>query len=433
LPRLIGWLLKPSGKKYAWDTERFQKISSFPGMSNEVSYRDKMWNNQKQFMRKHPQLPMPFVLPSFILPAEREEFRRAWERTENKMWISKMPVSSLSHGIRMLEHWKDFPEKKNVVQKYVHNPILYDNIKVELKHSFVVTSVHPLRIYSHPGVLVALLAKANYSTHPEDIGNLCIHTRVKKIKCDRANFLHQLSPAAYLEMMGVLDTKYNFQKLIHSMDEAVILTLLSAESRLSKAFYRNAKNRYNYMHLMTADFMVDENGQPWLMEMNGAPLRDVNVPWRKERNYDFYSKILNIAGYHLPPTIGAQAEAIVRNSSGFENTTKVVMDESLYRIKLTPNEKLKQDKYANITDRSTYMNSILDDLTEDDVHMLMAVEDELNRVKFGRRIFPTRSVAKYIPFIESNNYYYKLLDAWENKYGETRSIGRQVLENQEKS
>jgi len=430
VPKILGWLRKPVGIE-TWKTRSYQKVNSFPSMTRQLSYKDGLRKNQNEFMRRNPKFHMPFVLPSFILPEEMNAFRKAWETTDNKLWIRKSPRASRSTGIEMLTNWTHLNagDMTSVVQKYVHNPILYDNLKVELKYYFLVTSVHPLRIYSHPANPIVFVAHANYSTKQEDISNICIHGRPAHLKCPRSDFLSSLNSEAYLGLPTFLNTKCNLAQIMHAMDDAVILTLLSAESRLTTDFYKKAKNRYNYFQIFSADFMVDESGQPWLMEINGAPLCTVPVERLRQINIDFYSDALIIAGYHLPRSLGAQAQALVRNDGAYRNITNVVLDETLYQIELSTDEKEKHLKYGNTKDRQLYLTSILHNLTRDDIRMLMITEDELGRVTAGKRIFPGRSIAKYIPLIGSSSYYYKLLDAWETKYGESRSTGRLLLEN----
>jgi len=106
-----------------------------------------------------------------------------------------------------------------------------------------------------------------------------------------------------------------------------------------------------------------------------------------------------------------------------------VLNDALYAINLSEAEEQKQLEFNKVEERSSYLTSILNNLTRDDVRLLMITEDELSRLKWSKRIFPRRSLAKYIPLVESSNYYYKLLDAWEVKYGENRTAGRRLLED----
>jgi len=430
----LGWFRKPSGRL----GKNFQKVNSFPSMGKELSYKDGLFNNLNKFNQKHPRTPMPFLIPSFVLPDEMDAFKKAWVKTENKLWISKRPYSSFSRNIKMLTHWQDFDQgrdRRSLVQKYIQNPMLHDNLKTEVKYVFLVTSVHPLRIYSLPGSLLISWADSNYTADPTRIHDTCIHLRLAdsgRNKCDRPDFMADHTDTQYHDFYLQVNSKYNIEKLLHGMDQAVLLSLLSAEKSLTRAFYRSAKNRNDFFQLMGADFVVDEHGTPWLMEINASPMRAIE-PRFSCQNYhlkDFYSDALNIAGFHLPPTIETSAQQLIKSDHRFANLTKVVLDqnETLYAMKLSEDEARKQSEFRNLNERHSYLSSILQNLTRDDVRLLMIAEDELYRARIARRLFPKPSMGNYLQYVESDKYYYKLLDAWETRYGDDRSAGRKLLE-----
>lgn len=64
-----------------------------------------------------------------------------------------------------------------------------------------------------------------------------------------------------------------------------------------------------------------------------------------------------------------------------------------------------------------YLDSILKNLTPDDIRCLLISEDELARSAPLERIFPSSTSHKYLRFIENPRYYNRLMDAWEHKYG----------------
>lgn len=70
---------------------------------------------------------------------------------------------------------------------------------------------------------------------------------------------------------------------------------------------------------------------------------------------------------------------------------------------------------------------MLDVLTPDDVRMLAASEDELERLGEFERIFPSALSSRYLRFFESPRYLNILLDQWERKYWNNRQRGMSVL------
>ena len=72
----------------------------------------------------------------------------------------------------------------------------------------------------------------------------------------------------------------------------------------------------------------------------------------------------------------------------------------------------------------SYVDTILDDLTPNDVRVLIKTEEELSQTQHFTRLFPNENsheLFKY--YYEGIPYNDKLLDAWEYKYGNQRSKG----------
>lgn len=77
----------------------------------------------------------------------------------------------------------------------------------------------------------------------------------------------------------------------------------------------------------------------------------------------------------------------------------------------------------NISEQLISRESILSDLSQSDVRVLMLAEDELPRCGQFRRVFPSADSSKYLKYFDKPRYYNLLLDAWEHKYRENRVEG----------
>lgn len=75
-------------------------------------------------------------------------------------------------------------------------------------------------------------------------------------------------------------------------------------------------------------------------------------------------------------------------------------------------------------------DSILNDLTQNDIRVLMLTEDELSRCGQFKRVFPSSSSSKYLKYLDKPRYYNLLLDAWEQKYLDNRVEGISRLSSQ---
>jgi len=67
--------------------------------------------------------------------------------------------------------------------------------------------------------------------------------------------------------------------------------------------------------------------------------------------------------------------------------------------------------------------SILSDLSQSDIRVLMIAEDELSRSGQFRRVFPSADSSKYLKYFDKPRYFNLLLDAWEQKYKDNRLEG----------
>ena len=80
-------------------------------------------------------------------------------------WIIKPTSSSQGKGIYITNNYKDVEnvEAPMIASHYIHNPLLIDGLKFDLRIYVLVTSVNPLRIYVYREGLVRF-ATEKYNT-----------------------------------------------------------------------------------------------------------------------------------------------------------------------------------------------------------------------------------------------------------------------------
>ena len=91
-------------------------------------------------------------------------------------WIIKPPNLFCGMGIRVINNFKEIPNKKSqlCVQSYIKTPYLINNLKFDLRVYVLVTSVDPLRIYISREL--ARLSSARLNAH------LCAGVVMRKTK-----------------------------------------------------------------------------------------------------------------------------------------------------------------------------------------------------------------------------------------------------------
>ena len=89
---------------------------------------------------------------------------------------------------------------------------------------------------------------------------------------------------------------------------------------------------------------------------------------------------------------------------------------------------VQENNFRNRDEAGEDNLSLLDDLTPNDVRLLIKAEEELNQTRNWIRLVPSNKDTPYLPQTYSDN----LLKAWETKYGisvESREEGREKLRN----
>lgn len=416
-----------------------QKFNHLPG-TFKIGRKDSVWRNIRSFIKKHGKKEFGFMQKTYILPQDLGNLRKAWPRYAKKgtKWIIKPPASARGAGIKVISRWTDFPKQKPlIVQKYIERPLLINGSKFDLRLYVVVTSINPLRIFLHTDGL-ARFAAVQYSDNVETLNDRCMHLTNYSINKFSQNYSKNedinacqghkwtlKSLWSYFEERGI-DTK----TLWGTLRNLVIKTVIGGESCLNRMYKCNVGSRYNCYELFGFDVLLDENLVPWLLEVNISPSLHSDLPLDLHVKGPLIQAVLNSALYQVPPKLTSKQEQNIKNIYNLKGN--LCFDRRIFTTCLTTEELKKHTKFTsreNIESREDYIDTILDDLTPDDLRCLIIAEDELARSAPLERIFPTSQSYIFMNFIEGPRYYNRLLDAWETKYGQNRKKGIQLLQS----
>lgn len=245
---------------------------------------------------------------------------------------------------------------------------------------------------------------------------------------------------------------------------------------------QHCKNHYTSYELFGFDIILDGNFKPWILEVNITPSLKSDSDLDTRVKYGVIRDMFNIAGYNLPP-VTYEEFSTIEDLIG----CRLFFDQRLYKDNLTKCDKVKHlkyqrlakvtpgplrsassaardqdpkerndeekvtDKVSNCGDHSDVCrddepicnngrrcglneeedtgsdelmtDSILSDLTQNDIRILMLSEDELSRCGQFKRVFPSPTSSKYLKYFDRARYYNLLLDAWEQKYHTNRMEG----------
>lgn len=142
----------------------FQKVNHFPG-SIHLGRKDLLTIAIHEMKKSFP-ADYDYFPDTYLIPQKRGEILEEIEKNPNQYFILKPNASSCGRGIHVLKATDPIPSDPCVIQKYVHNPLLVNGFKFDLRLYVVVTSYDPLIVYLYPEGLV------RFSTEKYDLGNL---------------------------------------------------------------------------------------------------------------------------------------------------------------------------------------------------------------------------------------------------------------------
>lgn len=405
-----------------------QKINHFPG-TFQIGRKDCLWVNLSKMMLKHEVKEFDFVPRTYVLPRDLTCFRQVWKKFGSKgKWIVKPPASARGTGIKVVHRWSQIPRKRAViVQQYLSRPKLISGAKFDLRLYVLVTSFNPLKIYLYPDGLVRF-ASVKYNDDINYLSDRFMH--LTNYSINKTNSTYTSNDCvdsctghkwALRTLWSYLEKEHvNVSKLWATMKDIVVKTMIAGESNITPLTRVNTTSRYCCYELFGFDILLDENLKPWLLEVNISPSLQSSSPLDTAIKGPLIKTVFNIAGYQLPNTLSFEE---ARKLAEKYQLDMVCQDYRLHKLGLNNQERIKHSIYMNLRNREDYVESIIKNLTPDDVRQLIMYEDELTQLDRFEKIFPTANSYEYLQYFDVPRYYNMLFDAWEVKYADNRSEG----------
>ncbi|KAK7103452.1 hypothetical protein V1264_018343 [Littorina saxatilis] len=281
----------------------FQKINHFP-RSYELTRKDRLYKNIQRMQQIKGAKHFDFVPQSFVLPGEYQEFCSQFLKDRGP-WIVKPVASSRGRGVFLCNHPDQVPLDENlIVSHYLHNPLVIDGFKFDVRLYVAVTSYDPLVIYLYEEGLTRF-ATVKYERSTKHIRNQCMHLTnysvnkrsndyVKNDDPDVEDYGNKWSMGAmlrYLRSMG-RDTA----ALMMRIEDVVIKTLLSVELSIATACKMFMPYRSNCFELYGFDILVDNDLKPWVLEVNLSPSLACDSPLDLKIKGNMLCDLFSLAG-----------------------------------------------------------------------------------------------------------------------------------------
>uniref|UniRef100_U5EQF5 Putative tubulin polyglutamylase ttll4 n=1 Tax=Corethrella appendiculata TaxID=1370023 RepID=U5EQF5_9DIPT len=413
----------------------YQKFNHIPG-SFQIGRKDRCWRNLQAQMAKHGKKEFGFMPRTYIIPQDLKILRQMWPRysQRNCKWIIKPPAAARGTGIKVVNRWSQIPKRKPlIVQRYIERPFLINGSKFDLRLYCLVTSINPLRVYMHTDGL-ARFASVKYSEKSDTLNDRFMHLTNYSINKLSSNYNANEDATAckghkwtVKSLWSYLQTqKVNTERLWGALRNLVLRTILAGEGPIHAMSKCNVGSKYNCYELFGIDVILDSELVPWLLEVNISPSLHSSSPLDLHVKGPLVTALLNTSLFQIPPKIPLAEQKEILKEQGLKSP--LCYDKRIYATSLSKTERIKHTQFMQreVT-REEYLNTILDDLTPDDVRCLIATEDELARCAPLERILPAPNSHKYLNFTENPRYYNRLLDAWETRYSKCRADGIEQL------
>ncbi|CAB3370657.1 Hypothetical predicted protein [Cloeon dipterum] len=216
----------------------------------------------------------PGIPPSFQLLEDKEKFLKYVEENPKDKFL----VKGNTHGMVKLQPFNEInlhsSSRTTFIQKFIDNPLLIDGHFFDFGVYVIVTSVNPLRVYRLENDLGYRFCKEPY--HPLDANNTAQYV------VGDFNFWPSVEfPAS----KKYLDASYSFKyaldaniaeagkdpkRMWEQVDKLIIRAFLHREKNILSVF-KDAKHKRSFFELVQFDFIVDENLNVYLTEVNMSP------------------------------------------------------------------------------------------------------------------------------------------------------------------
>lgn len=210
-----------------------------------------------------------------LLNRLQEKYPQTVMNGSDNIWIVKPAGLSRGRGIKLFNSLAEINMQVRskdlgwVIQKYIENPLLYHNRKLDIRQWVMVTDWNPLTIWFYKECYVRLSSSeydcSNLKNRFSHLTNNSVNKYAKGFEKE-SGFLSQEEFAEHLKLLGFEQDDPFFEKIQPQMKKIVTNSLLCVQDMV--------ENRKNSSEIYGYDFCVDDQLNTWLIEINSSPAWD---------------------------------------------------------------------------------------------------------------------------------------------------------------
>lgn len=261
---------------------KYQRYSHFPTLW-DITRKDNLYINfkkmQKNFPKDYTYMPETYIIPK-NLDIFKEKIQNLDLTDKNHLWIVKPPFLSRGRGIKILTDINSIP-KKAIISHYVSNPHLINGKKYDLRTYLLITGYCPIKIYLFDNGLVRFCSE-KYDLDPKNMNEKFVHLTNYAVNKTNSKFESNEVVEGEIGHKWTIHTlkKYfirnglDFQKVWDKIKDVMVKIILSVADSSIKTMKKFNLSSNNIFELHGVDILLDENLNPWLMEVNLNPSLD---------------------------------------------------------------------------------------------------------------------------------------------------------------
>lgn len=278
----------------------FQNINHFPG-SYLLGMKNNLAKNLCSLRREFPE-DYDFFPRTWLLPFQYEELKKYTaeaasrhnrDKNQKRPWfIVKPEASCQGRGIFMTKNIEsDVTDHDHyVVQEYIRNPYLIEDLKFDFRIYVLIRSVHPLKVFMFREGLSRFSTEPYQKPNSKNKENKCIHLTNYAVNKLNPNFIFNESEEhddighkrSFSSVLKLLEAKgENVSKVIMDIRHVIMKTIATVQPMLSHIYRACQPNtEYNGLcfEILGFDIMLDAKLKPWLLEVNHTPSFSTDTP-----------------------------------------------------------------------------------------------------------------------------------------------------------
>jgi len=448
----VRWSINPK-MELLQSLKPSQRANGFPACYH-LGRKDLLWQNISRMQRRFGDA-FDIIPKSYAFPMGLTKWKSDVAGKPDSLWIWKPCNQSCGRGIKVFSS-NDVPEdvnkfgpKRGVIQKYVHNPLLIDGYKFDLRVYVVVLSYDPLKVYIAEEGLVRL-ATTKFSSDLDDLGSRTMHlTNYSVNKLSEAFVQNQdgkgtkmedgeeeeadaaagddsiASKWSFSELKTYFQRKnIDYDKVFESISDVCVKTLLACEPPMKMEWARMLDGNNSWIswsggahpascfQVFGFDVMLDDAMKAWLLEVNVRPSFSSGSPLDKRIKTKLIADALTLVGVKPPPGYVSRQSGLKRAFGEMADVEPDAAEESDDRIRSPEDHAATAARLA-----ASSPQEALAMFDESAWNIVLDAYDEEMRSGGLRRIFPSNDPNLYLPYCPEETYANVVLRKWHEAGG----------------